>query len=170
MCYKDFNFYLAIVVSMAWGFMRTFFPETKKRRKAAKTEKNKFNKEHAEAAKRIQNRILNAELNQLAAEEELHDLFKSQTPAKVNNKLLNAFAASNKVAANKAATNKNGNNEDNLTNNDIKAAAKRLENLFNKSGIPSKLSASRTRNRRRILAPNARNSLSLLAIPKPRSI
>ena len=133
---------------MAWGFMRTFFPETKKRRKNAKARRN-------------------------ANEKEIRELFGSNNTRKkpVNlNEIFIILPPTGNLTANNAAANKNGNNKGNLTNNEIKAAAKKLENLFNKSGIPSKLNASRTRSPKRTLDDNLRRMFVLRSVPKPRSI
>ncbi len=134
---------------MAWGFMRTFFPETKKRRKAAKAKHNEN-------------------------EKMIKELFGSNNntrkkPVNLNENFI-ILPPTGNLTANNAAANKRGNNEGNLTNNEIKAAAKKLENLFNKSGIPSKLNASRTRSRKRTLDENLRKMFVLHSVPKPRSI
>ena len=94
---------------MAFGFMRTFFPETKKRRKnAAATRKAIANKQRAEnnmkqlfntsSAKPADRNLLQAfaNSNNLAARQKsLSNLFESQRAKKPNKKLLKAFAAAN---------------------------------------------------------------------------
>jgi hypothetical protein len=118
---------------MAFGFMRTFFPETKKRRKNAAATRKAANNE----------------------KERLNNLFKSQGRAKPNNNLLKAFAAANKAVANEKA-----NKNTNLSENEIAAAAKALENSFKESGIPKNLKGTR-RTSKRTLPRNILNMYGL---------
>jgi hypothetical protein len=152
---------------MAFGFMRTFFPETKKRRKnAAATRKAIANKQREENIKELNQLVAENNIKQLfktssakpadrkllqafansnnlaARQKSLSNLFESQRAKKPNKKLLKAFAAANGVAIN------NTNNNTNLTEEEIEEAKKKLENSFKKSGIPSKLNVTRSRQRK----------------------